>query len=116
MQIIQELRAGTVHFGVDETGNENFSTRPPTALNLKASRVIEELVQVAQGLERANQTLAEQLEQTTGELNAQRSLLQKFMADAELTRAGTVPADPEATAAAGAETVATETNQAPTAT
>lgn len=116
MQIIQELRAGTVHFGTQPDNTEGFSTRPPTSLNLKAARAIEAFVQVTQGLERANQTLAQQLEQTTGELNAQRSLLQKFMADAELTRAGTVPADPEATAAAGAETVATETNQAPTAT
>ena len=73
MQIIQELRAGTVHFGVQPDGGEGFTTRPPTALNLKASRAIEELVQVCQGLERANQSLALQNQALELELFALRN-------------------------------------------
>ena len=73
MQIIQELRAGTVHFQANPDGTEGFSTRPPTSLNLKASRVIEELVQACQGLERANQTLALQNQALELELYALRN-------------------------------------------
>jgi len=98
MQIIQELRAGTVHFSVLPKGTEGFSTRPPTQLNLRAARALEELIQVLQGLERANQTLTQQLQQNTQELNAQRNLLQKFMADVEQPNSESVSADSETTA------------------
>ena len=101
MQIIQELRAGTVHFQVQPDGSESFTTRPPTSLNLRASRIIEELVQALQGLERSNQTLAVQLQQTQEELNAQRSVVQKLMADAEQLRAGAVSANTEAASSEG---------------
>lgn len=101
MQIIQELRAGTVHFQAQPDGSESFTTKPPTSLNLRASRVIEELVQALQGLERSNQTLADQLQQTEQELNAQRNLVQKLLADAEQLRAGTVSANTETAPAQG---------------
>ena len=94
MQIVQQLRAGTVHFGVQADGSEGFSTRPPTSLSLQAARALEELIQVCQGLERANQTLAQQLQQTETELNAQRSLLEKFMADAKPETAETTKTPP----------------------
>ena len=94
MQIIQQLRAGTVHFGIQPDGTEGFSTRPPTGLNLQAARALEELLQVCQGLERANQTLAQQFQQTETELNAQRSLLEKFMADAKPETAETTETPP----------------------
>lgn len=115
MQIIQQLRAGTVHFQTDANNNENFVTRPPTSLNLQAARAIEELVQVCQGLERANQTLVQQITQTENELNAQRGLLQKLLADAELTRTGTVDTNTKAAAperASGVEAEAGPTHAA----
>lgn len=113
MQIIQELRAGTVHFQLGVNGEEQFSTRPPTALNLKASRAIEELVQVIQGLERANQTLQIQIQQTESELNAQRSLVQKLLADAQQPSSGAVPANTEAAEPKGAAGVETEAGPTP---
>lgn len=96
MQIIQELRAGTVHFQANPDGTEGFSTRPPTQLNLKASRVIEELVQVIQGLERALETQTQQLTQTIQELDAQRGMVQKLLADAQQQGTGAVPEHTEA--------------------
>jgi len=116
MQIIQELRAGTVHFSVLPEGTEGFSTRPPTQLNLRAARALEELIQVLQGLERANQTLTQQLQQNTQELNAQRSLLQKFMTDAEQSSAGTVRTNTEAATHEEPITGTTEVNPASQAT
>jgi len=113
MQIIQQLRAGTVHFQVQPDGTEGFTTRPPTSLNLQAARALEELLQVCQGLERANQTLANQLNQTTQELDAQRSLLQKLLADAQQSRTGTVAEHTETVAQTGAADLATETGQTP---
>lgn len=108
MQIIQQLRAGTVHFEVQPDGTESFVTRPPSNLNLQAARALEELLQVCQGLERANQTLAQQLNQTTQELDAQRSLLQKFMADAQQPSTGTVPEHTETAATERTSGVAAE--------
>lgn len=113
MQIIQQLRAGTVHFGVQPDGTEGFSTRPPTGLNLQAARALEELLQVCQGLERANQTLANQLQQTETDLNAQRSLLQKYVADAELAGTGAVPEHTETTSQTGTSDLGTETGATP---
>jgi hypothetical protein len=113
MQIIQQLRAGTVHFGIQPDGTEGFSTRPPSSLNLQAARALEELVQVCQGLERANQTLLQQLQQTETDFNAQRSLLQKFMADAEQLSAGAVPKHTETASQTGTSDLDTETGQTP---
>jgi len=109
MQIIQQLRAGTVHFQANTDGAESFATRPPTSLNLQAARALEELLQVCQGLERANQTLAQQLNQTTQELDAQRSVLQKLLADAQQQSTGNVPEHTETAAQQGTSGVATET-------
>lgn len=116
MQIIQQLQAGTTHFQVQPDGSEQLVTRAPTSLNLQASRALEELLQVLQGLERANQTLQQQLNQTQQELDAQRSLLQKFMADAQQSGSGTVPEHTEAAEPAGAVDVAKETKSASTST
>ena len=110
MQIIQELRAGTVHYSTQSESGEGFTTKPPTHLNLRAARALEELLQVTQGLERANQTLAEQLTQTQGELLAQRSLLEKLLADAQFSSTGAVDADSEKSAGQGTGDVADETN------
>ena len=115
MQIIQQLRAGTVHFGIQPDGTEGFSTKPPTGLNLQAARALEELLQVCQGLERANQTLVTQLQQTETEFNAQRSLLQKYVADAELASTGTVDANTETTSQTGTPDLAAETGPPPAA-
>ena len=60
-------------------------------------------------MERANQTLAQQLNQTTQELDAQRSLLQKLLADAQQQSAGTVPEHTETAAQQGTSGVAAET-------
>jgi len=111
MQIIQQLRAGTVHFQANTDGGESFVTRPPSSLNLQAARALEELLQVCQGLERANQTLAQQLNQTTQELDAQRNLVQKLLADAQQQGTGTVPEHTEAAAQTGAADLAAETGQ-----
>lgn len=115
MQIIQQLRAGTVHFGIQPDGTEGFSTRPPTSLNLQAARALEELLQVCEGLERANQTLVTQLQQTETDLNAQRSLLQKYVADAELQSTGAVPEHTETAAQTGTPGLAAETGATPAA-
>ena len=113
MQIIQQLRAGTVHFQVQPDGSEGFSTRPPSSLNLQAARALEELLQVCQGLERANQTLANQLNQTERELDLQRSLLQKLLADAQQQGTGTVPEHTETASSTGTPGMGTETGSAP---
>ena len=115
MQIIQQLRAGTVHFGIQPDGTEGFSTRPPTGLNLQAARALEELLQVCQGLGRANQTLVTQLQQTETDLNAQRSLLQKYVADAELAGTGAVDANTETASRQGTPDLAAETGATPAA-
>lgn len=116
MQIIQQLRAGTVHFQVNTDGTESFATRPPTHLNLQAARVLEELLQACNGLERANQTLAQQLDQTTQELDAQRNLVQKLLADAQQQGTGAAPEHTEAASPKGVAGVETQTGSAPAST
>ena len=116
MQIIQQLRAGTVHFQVQPDGTEGFTTRSPSSLNLQAARVLEELLQVCQGLERANQTLAQQLDQTQRELDAQRGLLQKLLADAQQSSTRTAAEHTEAASQTGVAGVEAEAGSAHAAT
>lgn len=56
MQIIQQLSQPKPHFVVQSDGTETVDWRPPTALDLRAARTIQELVLKLQGLERAIQT------------------------------------------------------------
>ena len=81
MQLIQELRAGTAHFDSEKT---QWYTKAPTRLNLQAARKLEEFIQVIQGLENANLTLVRQLDEALKESDAQRRLLEKLLADAQL--------------------------------
>lgn len=63
MQIIQELKQGTPRFQVKEDGSETVEYKPPTSKELRAARALEALIAQLEGLNRANQTLVQQLQQ-----------------------------------------------------
>jgi hypothetical protein len=53
MQIIQELMSPQKVFKMNEDGTETVEYRPPTSLQLRAARQIQQLVEVIRGLETA---------------------------------------------------------------
>lgn len=87
MQLIQRLKAGTAFTDSDGT----IRSRAPSSLQLQAARALEELLQVRQGLEHALQTLIQEYHKLEQELHAQRSLVEKLLADAQLQSSGAVP-------------------------
>ena len=59
-QLINELKAGTAIFTIQEDGTETVARYPPSALALRAAVRLETCLAVIQGLERNLETLAEQ--------------------------------------------------------
>jgi hypothetical protein len=67
--IRQELLRGRSKFNVQEDGTETVTYLPPTALDIRAARSIEEQLNVRQGLERALNILQNDLNAALRELD-----------------------------------------------